>query len=227
LTDAELIDKLLLSILSFAGKIEFAQIRSFIAHALFDSSSMMATIRNEFKNDMPYASPTRRVLLSVFLLFHLFVIVVWAFPVDQRQLRKIKRFIAPYMVWSGLTQGWSLFAPDPQSINAYLVAQITYRDGQNKIWKFPMPQDFGYYRRYFMSRQLKWSSDILRIDTNAVLWPDAARYVARVNNAPNNPPVTVALVRHWSFIAPPKSGQSETWSQYTFFTYSVLPGDLL
>ena len=176
---------------------------------------------------MPQASPTRRVLLSVFLLFHLFVISVWSFPISLRPLVKVKRVFAPYMVWSGLTQGWSLFAPDPQYVNAYLDAQITYRDGHKKIWKFPMPQDFGYYRRYFLERQRKWSSDNLRLDSNAFLWPDAARYVARLNNDPNDPPVTVTLIRHWSFIAPPGSGQLETWSQYTFFTYSVLPGDLL
>lgn len=131
------------------------------------------------------------------------------------------------MAWSGLTQDWNLFAPEPSSINAYLVAQITYRDGQKKAWNFPMPQDYGYYRRYFMSRRLRWSSDNLRMDKNAVLWPDAARYVARVNNDPKNPPVTVELVRHWSLIAPPMSGQRETWSESTFFTYTVLPGDLL
>jgi hypothetical protein len=130
------------------------------------------------------------------------------------------------MLWSGLSQGWALFAPDPESVNAYLVARITYRDGQKKFWKFPMPQDYGYYRRYFMERQRKWSSDNLRMDYNSALWPDAARYVARLNNDPNNPPVTVALVRHWSDIAPPASGQPETWSEYTFFTYSLLPGDL-
>jgi hypothetical protein len=187
----------------------------------------MATTGHKYENVIPSASPVRRASINVFLLFHLFAILVWSFPIDLRSLRKIKRVIAPYMVWSGLSQEWALFAPEPLGINAYLDAQITYRDGQKKVWKFPIPQDFGYYRRYFMDRDLKWSSDNLRADSNAFLWPDAARYVARLNNQPNNPPVTVALVRHWSFIAPPLSGKSEPWNQYTFFTYSVLPGDLL
>jgi len=129
------------------------------------------------------------------------------------------------MEWSGLTQGWALFAPEPAAMNAYIVAQITYRDGQKKFWKFPMPQDYGYYRRYFMARRLRWSMDNLQQE-NAALWPDAARYVARVNNDPNNPPVSVALIRHWSFIPPPMSGQPETWSQSVFFTYTVSPLDL-
>jgi hypothetical protein len=130
------------------------------------------------------------------------------------------------MQWSGLIQGLDLFAPDPQSVNFYLVAQITYRDSQKKVWKFPVPQDFGYFRRYYMSRQLKWSSDNLRLDANAALWPDAARYIARLNNDPHNSPVTVTLVRYWSFVAPPNSGQAETLNSYAFFTYSVMPRDL-
>lgn len=187
---------------------------------------MTATIGHDPKNAMPQASPIKRAFLSVFLLFHLFVILVWSLPFSSRATRRINRVIAPYMIWSGLTQGWALFAPNPGSVNAYLVARITYQDGRNKTWNFPMPQYYGYYRRYFMERQRKWSSDNLRMDYNAILWPDAARYVARLNNDPNDPPVTVALVRHWSLVPPPNSGQPESWSEQTFFTYTVQPEDL-
>jgi hypothetical protein len=188
---------------------------------------MMASIGHEPKNVMPQASPAKRVFLSVFILFHLFVIVIWSSPLYWRPFAKIKRVIAPYMTWSGLAQGWALFAPDPESMNAYLVAEITYRDGQKKNWNFPMPQYFGYYRRYFMERQRKWSSEKLRLDSNSALWPDAARYVARMNNDPDNPPVIVTLTRHWSYVPPPMSGRPETWCQYIFFTYTVSPRDLL
>ena len=176
---------------------------------------------------MPSASPTRRILINVFLSFHLIAIFVWVLPVDSRSFVDVRSKLAPYMQWSGLIQGWDLFAPEPQSVNSYLVAQITYRDGQKKVWKFPAPQDFGYFRRYYMSRQLKWSSDNLRLDANATLWPDAARYIARLNNDPNNSPVTVTLVRYWSSVVPPESGRAENWNWYAFFTYSVIPRDLL
>jgi hypothetical protein len=187
----------------------------------------METTGNELKNVMLSAPPARRVLINVFLMFHLLVILVWSFPINLRSLGKIKRVIAPYMVWSGLAQRWTLFAPNPGNTNAYLVAQITYRDGQKKVWNFPMPQYFGYYRRYFMERQRKWSRDNLLMDYNAALWPDAARYVARLNSDLNNPPVTVELISHWSLIPPPTSAQPETWKQFTIFTYSVSPKDLL
>ncbi len=135
--------------------------------------------------------------------------------------------LAPYMYWSGLSQGWGMFAPEPLSVNSHLEAEITYRDGRASVWKFPMPQHFGYVQRYFKERDRKWATDYVRQDANAVLWPDAARYIARRNNDPKNPAVTVKLVRYWSQIAPPKSGQPEPWNRYVFFTYTVMPGDLL
>ena len=168
----------------------------------------------------------KRVLLNVFIGGNLLFILVWAFPVNSVWSIGTRNLIAPYMHLSGLTQGWNLFAPEPQSMNAYLIADITYRDGQTREWKFPVPQDYGYFRRYFMARQLKWSADNLRLDENSGLWPDAARYVARLNNVPENPPATVTLIRRWSFIEPPQSGKADTWQQYAFFKYKVSPGDL-
>lgn len=172
------------------------------------------------------ASPRKRIFLSIFLLFHLFVIVAWSFPLPLRPLQRINRVIAPYMAWSGLSQGWALFAPDPTYVNVWLDAEITYRDGQKKTWKFPMPQDFGYYRRYFLERERKFSSDNLNMNSNLFLWPDAARHIAWINNDPGNSPVKVALTRHWSVIPPPESDRHVTWNQYTFYTYTVDPKDL-
>jgi hypothetical protein len=179
------------------------------------------------KSPMILASSSKRALINILISFNLLAILVWVFPINPPLFQKIRKTIGPYMQLSGLVQGWEFFAPEPQSINAFLVGEITYRDGQKKKWKFPVPQDFGYYRRYFMARQLRWSVDSLRLDSNEALWPDAARYVARLNDNPKNPPVTVTFVRNWSYIAPPMSGQPEPLNQYTFFTYAVLQSDLL
>ncbi len=186
----------------------------------------MSTAEHQPGNFQPPMHPLKQVLLNVFIGGNLLFILVWAFPVNARWSNGTRKLIAPYMDLSGLTQGWDLFAPEPLSMNAYLVAEIAYRDGQTRTWRFPLPQDYGYYRRYFMARRMKWGADALRLDEDAALWPDAARYVARLNNLPNNPPATVTLVRHWSMIEPPMSGRPETWQQSTFFKYTVLPGDL-
>ncbi len=61
------------------------------------------------------------------------------------------------------------------------------------------------------------------------MWPDAARYIARVNRKSANPPVSVSLFYPRSQINPPEAGalnETTPWSHFTFFTYAVKPGDL-
>ncbi len=166
----------------------------------------------------------KRIAITAFLLFHIVAIVTWAVPLNTLLLSSIKNRVAPYMLWSGLSQNWALFSPNPISIDSRLEAEITYGDGSMGAWKFPLPQDFDY--PYFKERGRKWANDGVRMDENSGLWPDVARYVARLNNNRNSPPVTVKLVRHWSDIAPPGSSQPEPGHQFLFFTYSVKPGDL-
>jgi hypothetical protein len=131
------------------------------------------------------------------------------------------------MVWSGLAQGWNLFAPNPLGINNRVEAEISYRDGQTGVWKFPRPQDFGYIKRYTLERQHKFGFDSLLNDNFKLLRPDAGRYIARLNDTKkNNPPVTVTLISYQSKIAPPGSGLPEPWTRKVIFTYPVQAGDL-
>jgi hypothetical protein len=169
--------------------------------------------------------PIRRGVLSLFILFHVIVIICWAVPLNTLLFATVRGRVAPYMELSGLSQSWDLFSPSPLSENRRVEAEIIYEDGTSRIWKFPMPQDFGYVRRYFGERTHKWV-DSLRLDANSTLWPDAARYVARLNNDTTDRPRTVKLVRQWSEIAPPGSGQAEPWKQQVFFTYAVASKDL-
>ncbi len=172
-------------------------------------------------------SKVKRIALNIFIVFHLSLIVCWAVPVNTRLFLVARPVIAPYMQWSGLAQGWNLFAPNPLSLNSRAEAEITYRDGQTELWKFPRPQDFGYIKRYTMEREHKFSFDSLQNDRFVILRPDAARYIARLNNTKtDNPPVTVTLVGYRSQIAPPGSGLPEPWKRRVLFTYSVQAGDL-
>jgi hypothetical protein len=169
----------------------------------------------------------KRAAINTFLLFHLAVIFCWAMPVNSQLVTNLRPKIAPYMAWSGLAQGWNLFAPNPLGMNTRAVAEITYRDGQTGIWEFPLPQNYGYFKRYFIERVHKFSFDSLLNDGFPALRPDAARYIARLNNTKkDNPPVSITLVSFRSQIAPPGSGLPEPWVRKAFFTYSVKPGDL-
>ena len=87
----------------------------------------------------------------------------------------------------------------------------------------------GLFDKYTKERYRKFANENLRLDALAALWPDAARYIARLNKGqPSNPPVAVVLVRHWSIIQPPdSSSEIGPWNHFKFFQYAVKPGDLL
>jgi hypothetical protein len=171
---------------------------------------------------------TNRRIVNSFLLFHLVLMVSWSLPVNSLLVAAVKGAMAPYAWKMGLFQDWSMFAPHPPHDNTYINAEITYSDGQIRVWEFPQMQDLGYIDRYFKERYRKWSNERLRVEENSVLWPDAARYIARLNSNEFNPPRLVKLIRYWSPIPPMgQPPQPEHWQRQVYFTYAVKSGDLL
>ncbi len=137
---------------------------------------------------------TKHAVISAFLLFHLVAITCWCIPVNSALIANFKDLIRPYMLWSGLFQGWDMFAPTPPNINSYIQAAVIYKDGRTQIWKFPRMEQLGLFERYYRERYRKFEEN-LRQDANSALWPDVARHIARLNNNDvSNPPAIVVLV---------------------------------
>ena len=152
----------------------------------------------------------------------------WCVPLDSPLIARCREVARPYLLFTGLFQKWDMFAPDPSKLNNFVGAVITYRDGQRSLWTFPRMEHMGYIDKYFKERYRKYANDCLRLDAYSQLWPDAARYIARMNNRPSNRPVAVDLVRYWSIIPPPTADGEEppaSWNQHTFFHSDVTPGD--
>jgi hypothetical protein len=82
-------------------------------------------------------------------------------------------------------------------------SQITYRDGSQKVWEFPRMEKMGIIEKMFKEGYRRWGNDCVCDKDQSYLWPDAARYIARANAHPGNPPVSVSIIRHWSWIDPP------------------------
>ena len=171
----------------------------------------------------------KRLAINAFLLFHLAVIVSRSIPSQALVVRIVSRMVSPYAWRVGLFQSWDMFAPNPTHVNVFVTAEITCSDGQVRVWNFPQMQELGYSERYFKERYRKYSTEYLRVDSHSVLWPDAARYIARLHRNPGNPPTAVRLIRHWSEMNPPGPGgryRPSPWQQYMYYTYLVQPGDL-
>lgn len=171
----------------------------------------------------------RRAAITGFVVFQLFAVLVTALPPTTRLVAVGKAVVEPYVHVVGLAQSWPMFSPNPPRADGYVQAHVIYRDGRTTEWKFPIPADYGYFRRYTIERFRKWGNDHIRPNDGGHLWPDAARYVARVTDTRGVPPDTVKLSRYWTIISPLDSGPPKTPPElhtHQFFVYPVKPADL-
>lgn len=167
-----------------------------------------------------------RIAINTFLIFHLVAIVCWSLPLANPLTQAAKTFVRPYMLWSGLFQGWDMFAPAPPSVNSYLEAIVLYRDGNTRIWPFPRMERLGLVDRYLRERNRKFVEN-LQAEKNAALWPDAARFIARRNNNRPVPVRMVFLVRYWSNITRRADGAyaATPWEGHVFYSWTARPED--
>jgi len=120
-----------------------------------------------------------------------------------------------------------MFSPVPKNANVYVEAIIIYQDGDTQTWAFPRVEHLSLAERYSKERYRKYI-DNLKDDNYSALWPDAARYVARLNNTRTSPVKMVLFVRYWSAIIRHSDGSfsSDPWNEHVFYSYAVAPGDL-
>jgi hypothetical protein len=55
-----------------------------------------------------------------------------------------------------------MFAPIPKSANAYIEAEVVYRDGSRKTWAFPRMEQLGLAEKYFRERYRKFIENLPR-----------------------------------------------------------------
>jgi hypothetical protein len=120
-----------------------------------------------------------------------------------------------------------MFSPSPKKANSYMEAIVLYTDGDTRIWAFPRMERLNLMDRYFQERYRKFVEN-LEDDGKAAFLPDAARFIARLNNNRPVPVRMVLLVRYWSFINPPANGAGaeSPWDEHVFYAYTVKPEDL-
>jgi hypothetical protein len=167
------------------------------------------------------------IAINVFLVFHIVAIACWCIPVSTPLTQAARRLVRPYFVWSGLFQSWNMFSPNPKTSNAYLEAIIIYKDGSTELWSFPRMELLSLSQDYVKERYRKFEENLTN-QQYAALWPDAARYIARLKRNHSSPPQTIMLVVRWSDIIPPKNGGYDRgpWDVNVFYKYTVQPWDL-
>jgi hypothetical protein len=105
----------------------------------------------------------------------------------KKLLTTLRDRLSGYATVLGLRQDWMMFAPNPMRENTFIDAEITYRSGRKSIWTFPQMPELGYAERYAKERYRKFANERLWVKEASFLWPDAARYIARLNREPSDP----------------------------------------
>ena len=169
----------------------------------------------------------KRWTVNLFIGFHLVAITCWCLPIDAPPLSLGRSIVRPYFLWAGLFQSWDMFAPVPKGANTQLAAELRYRDGSRRTWKYPSMEEMGIGEKLFKERYRKFADNLERSELDDLL-PDVARYIARSNSSSANPVKTVILIQRYSFIIPRSDGTClpEPWQSHVLLGYGVRPEDL-
>ena len=144
-----------------------------------------------------------RRVITLFVCWHLFAIAIWLLPFSPGIVQSCAPLVRVYMTTTGFMQSWTMFSPNPDNLDVYMQARITYAQGDSRVYTFPRMATMSYAKRYEEERWRKFIENATH-GSNTSLWPSLARYAARVNNYDEqNPPVAVELFRRYRMIPDP------------------------
>ncbi len=193
-------------------------------------------------------TPTVPLLLKLYLVFHCGMIFSWSIPEPSPPTGKavtwdnwmrlandrFKRFAIPipgstrklnlhrdYLLRTGLWQFWGMFAPNPGRIDMYLDQVVTFQDGSVRIHHYPRMAELSLFKRYVKERFRKFVERVSP-DTESWKWPVFAQRIAYEEYTDRaNPPVHIALRRHWREVQPLHEVPWLEDKSFTYFEYTV------
>jgi hypothetical protein len=171
------------------------------------------------------------LLISAFIIFHLFLITIWLFPINSN-LVNLTNVFRGYIIFLGLDQDYSMFAPAPRKINRHMFALVTFHDQSTAIWSYPRMERLKYWQSMFKERYRKFGNDNIVESCFKMYLPDLARYIARLHACPGNEPDLVSIYVSEDDMIEAQLALSEKESVnpphrlIKLFTYIVEPPDL-
>lgn len=187
------------------------------------------------------APRTAPVWVKVLVALHVIAVTIWALPRpadsimdgkvppagtgwllywNAKYLKELNP-IKAYLLCTGNWQYWDMFAPDPAGIDWYCTATVTYRDGSVREILYPRMYSLSLPMKYVKERFRKFY-ERAHDEKNPRLFPVFAQAMAlRAYDDRANPPMKVALFRHWLTVADPGQPQETAYHAYNYYTYAV------
>jgi hypothetical protein len=138
----------------------------------------------------------RKNLITFVVFAQIVGIFVWTAPKYRAMalvLGSVHRVLSPFVLFFGLSQSWSMFAPSPRIADLRVSAVATMKDKSQRVWSIPNPLNIGFFRRHQVDRYRKWANDHLKKDNNEEndLFKEAGRFVQGQLDEPGNPVVYI------------------------------------
>lgn len=149
------------------------------------------------------------MLVSVFVAIHITLMVTSGLPDRSAVGDAILRKLEFYQVFFGLDQTWSMFAPNPASVNSYLDAVITFTDGSTEKWTFPRSSRMSPWDRFTAGERVrKYQQENLMPMQRAGMWFDLSRFLEREvskleKEGKGRVVAQIQFYRHVSHVKPP------------------------
>ncbi|GAA4873903.1 hypothetical protein [Actinomycetospora straminea] len=160
---------------------------------------------------------SRQKRLGISVLIVLVLLGMLASVAPKSQLREELRDITrPFLLASGVDQGWGVFSPSPPTTTNLVVARVDRADGT--VGVYPMEGGVG-IAEYWDYRWRKYAEQMWRkrgAERERIAF---AGWIADQDRAAGHEPVRVTLLRHTRQNLPPGPGpDAGEWREIPFFT---------
>ena len=122
---------------------------------------------------------TKRAAIAVFFLANVIMMVTAALPNKSLLGKKILHGVRYYQAFLGLTQSWSMFAPNPSSRNSYVEAEILFTDGSKERWTFPRPSQMDASEKFLAGERYRKFAQEHLAGKRTQLFDDLGRFTER------------------------------------------------
>lgn len=169
----------------------------------------------------------KRGTCNAFIISVLVLIFIDGFPFSPVPLRDL---VDPALDKLGIYQGeWNMFAPEPDTVNTRLSADIEYYDGTLAHWSTPEWRKLSYFQRIMRFREHEYLEKASTLPY-AQIWPELADFIVREQQGATPSESEVKRVKIYIENAnipdlrqPPENQGDESESEVTWHTWVEPP----
>lgn len=142
-----------------------------------------------------------KYFLNVIIVSYLAIIYFTGVPETNTLNFRLKEKAMKVAFAVGIWPSWSMFAPNPIRFDSKSYVAITYKNGEVVEHDIEKKLD-GVLATFRKARWMKYSQDNLRNPSQRVLLSPAIRYFKNKYQRPDNPVVSVKILRKWDEVHP-------------------------